>query len=212
MLRSHRTIIGLSVLLPVVLLTGCSRAESKTLNVPFVAQSPYEVWDAVHEDACEEMSLIMVQHYLNNEPLTQSGAEVELQKMIAWEGENGYGIDISVSQIGEIAQKYSGDSYRVMDNVTADSIKAEVAAGNPVIIPASGRALDNPHFVGGAAFYHVLVVIGYTPDGFVTNEPGTQDGAKYFYKTDAFMAALHDWNGSRDNIESGPKKALVIEK
>ncbi len=96
--------------------------------------------------------------------------------MVAWEREHGYADDVSAVQLGVIAQGFYGYHFRVLSDVTAKSLRSELAAGNPIIIPVFGRALKNPFFSGESHFYHMLVVIGYAGDGFITSDPGTKRG------------------------------------
>ena len=200
------------LLLGTGLLGGCTQKPSVLLDVPFAPQSPYANWDALHEEACEEMSLIMVHHFLAATPLSLSGAEIEVQQMVAWETANHYGVDVSAKELGAIATALYGYRARVLTDVTAEKLRLELSRGNPIIIPAAGRALENPHFEGRNPFYHMLVVIGYSGDSFITNEPGTKDGAQYAYPAALLMDALHDWNGVKEQIATGPKNALVIER
>src|SRR3990172_1100789 len=37
------------------------------LDMPFLVQAPFAVWDPLHEDACEEASLIMVKHFFHKD-------------------------------------------------------------------------------------------------------------------------------------------------
>lgn len=189
-----------------------SRPESLLIQVPFSPQAPFAVWDALHEEACEEMTLIMVHHYLTGTPLSFADAEKELQQMVAWESAHGYGVDVSVAELGAIANSIYGYNFRILNDVSAESLRRELAAGNPVIIPAYGRALGNPYFSGEGPFYHTLVVTGYNSDGFITNDPGTKRGEQYWYASDVLISALHDWIGVKEKTPLGPKNALVIEK
>lgn len=132
--------------------------------------------------------------------------------MVAWHRENGYADDVTAQQLGEIAVALYGYRVRVLTNVTADSLKRELMNGNPVIIPVAGRALKNPFFSGEGPFYHMLVVTGYNDSGFITNDPGTKQGEKYWYATDVLMNALHDWTGVKEEIATGAKNALVVER
>jgi hypothetical protein len=210
---THRLIsIGCALLLGAGLLSGCSNKAAVLLDVPFAPQSPYANWDALHEEACEEMSLIMVHHFLAGTPLSSADAETEVQQMVAWETANRYGVDVSVAQLGAIATALYGYHARVLANVTANTLRSELSRGNAIILPVAGRELNNPHFEGQVPFYHMLVVIGYSGDDFITNEPGTKDGAKYVYSTDVLMNALHDWIGVKEQIATGPKNALVVEQ
>lgn len=158
------------------------------------------------------MSLIMVHHYLADIPLSISDAEVEVQNVVAWERQRGYPDDVTATQLGEIAKSLYGYKVRVLTDVTADTLRLELTKGNPIIIPAAGRALHNPYFSGEGPFYHMLVVIGYNDDGFITNDPGTKQGSQYWYPTDVLMNAVHDWTGVKEEIATGPKNALVVER
>ncbi len=150
-------------------------------------------------------------HFLEGTPLSLSNAETEVQAMIAWESANGYGYDVTAAELGEIAKSQYGYRARVLTNVTADMIRKELAAGHPVIMPAAGRTLGNPYFSGAGPWYHMLVIIGYNDKGFITNDPGTRRGEKYFYATDVIMNAIHDWTGVKEEIETGGKTVLVVE-
>lgn len=188
-----------------------SRPESLLIKVPFAPQAPFANWDELHEEACEEMALIMVHHFLEGTALSMNDAEADVQSMITWERENGYADDVSSKELGDIAMALYGYRVRILTDVTADMLRDELARGNPVIIPAAGRALKNPFFSGEGPFYHMLTVIGYNDDGFITNDPGTKQGEQYWYSTEILMNALHDWTGVKEQIASGPKTALVIE-
>jgi hypothetical protein len=186
--------------------------ESLLIQVPFAPQAPFAVWDPLHEEACEEMALIMVRHFLHGSSLSLQEAETEVQALVAWETENGYGYDVSAKELGDIASAFYGLRYRVLTNVTADTLRAELAAGNPVLIPAAGQTLGNPYFSGAGPLYHMLVVTGYTKDGFITNDPGTKRGEKYFYSEKILVNAIHDWTGVKEEILQGAKTALVVER
>jgi hypothetical protein len=98
---------------------------------------------------------------------------------------------------------------RVVHDVTINSIKTEIAAGRPVIIPAAGKVLPNPNFKDGGPNYHMLVVKGYDANGFITNDPGTRLGENFRYTYDALINAIHDWDPT--NILNGQKAFLVFD-
>lgn len=190
--------------------------EVTPLPVPFTVQAPYGEWDAIHEDACEEAAMIMVKHYLDGTELSTATAEANIQEMIAWQTQNGYGIDVSAQEMVDIAKAYYGLNGRVRSDVTVETIKEELAAGNPVILPVAGRELENPYFSGEGPWYHVLVVIGYNEgwlgDTFITNDPGTKRGAHYEYPAQKLVDAVHDWTGVKENIRDGAKAMAILER
>lgn len=186
-----------------------------TLAVPFAPQAPFANWDELHEETCEEVSLIMVRHFLSGESLSEQKAEDELQELVSWMTDNGYGWDVTVSQLAEVAEAKYGLDARVITNVTIDKIIAELSAGRPVIIPAAGRELGNPYFSGAGPWYHMLVITGYKKGAFgarfVTNDPGTKRGAGYEYDANVLFSAIHDWTGVKEETNTGPKNVLVID-
>lgn len=182
-----------------------------TIKVPFTTQAPLVNWDAVHEEACEEASLIMVHHFIDKTTIiSKESAETEIQDLLTYESENNFAVDVTVKELNEIAKGYySLNKGRVVTDATIDKIKAEIAANRPVIIPAAGKLLGNPNFQNGGPKYHMLVVVGYEGDEFIMNDPGTRKGENYRYKQDILFTAIHDWN--KDDINKGAKNFLVFD-
>ncbi|MFA6039083.1 MAG: C39 family peptidase [Candidatus Peribacteraceae bacterium] len=186
-------------------------AKSLRIAVPFSPQAPFANWDPLHEEACEEMSLIMVTRYWQNEPLTRQQAEESLQALIAWETDHGYKEDTTAEETAQIVRDYFGMAATVRTDVTAETIKEELRNGRPVIIPAAGRDLGNPFFSGEGPWFHMLVIIGYTEDGaFITHDPGTKRGENYLYDEETLLSAIHDWTGAKESIREGRKAMVVI--
>ena len=160
--------------------------------------------------------MLMVVHYLNGTPLNPTIAEQEIQDLVSWEHANGYGDDVTAAQMAEIAKAKFGLRARIRTDVSTDAIKEELAAGNPVIVPAAGRDLGNPYFSGEGPWYHALVIIGYKPGWFgdyiVTNDPGTRHGQQYTYRVQTLLNAIHDWTGVKEEIRSGRKAMVIIER
>ncbi len=115
----------------------------------------------------------------------------------------------TVAQTGIVAEQlYGYNRVKVFTNPTIDQIKAELAAGHPVIVPAAGQQLGNPYFTAPGPVYHMLLIRGYTADGFITNDPGTRRGEGFVYAFDDLMSAMHDWNAQ--DINQGQKAVLVV--
>jgi hypothetical protein len=185
--------------------------KSMMIDVPFQPQAPFATWDALHEEACEEMSLLLVHHVQQGSSLSQAQAEEELQALIAWETEHGFAHDVSVGQLATIAERYFGYQTRVIDDPTAEDLRRELSRGNPILFPAAGRLLRNPFFSGEGPAYHMIVLIGYDERGFITHDVGTKRGEQYWYSTETIMNALHDWTGDKETIEQGEKRVMVVE-
>ena len=186
--------------------------EAITLTVPFTPQAPFADWNPPYNEACEEASLIMVEYYLQDIPLSRSKADLEIVRQYHWQTDNGYPIDINASQLAEVARNFYGRQAKVYDEdqVSLSNIKRLLAGGFPVIIPAAGQMLGNPNFRGAGPPYHMLVITGYDENGFITNDPGTRNGEHFRYSYDTLMAAIHDWMGTKETIGQGPRAMLVI--
>jgi hypothetical protein len=190
-----------------------------TLAVAFAQQAPYGNWDALHEEACEEASMIMVNKYFVHQSLNETIMETEIQKLISWEGDNGYLVDLTAQEAVDILNNHFGLKARLSTEVTADRIKYELSQGNLIIIPAAGRLLGNPNFKQPGPIYHMLVIKGYNNSEFITNDPGTRKGNSFKYKYNQLINAVHDWNhelaegGMTDaEMAMGRKVMIVVEK
>jgi hypothetical protein len=183
------------------------------LDVPFTSQAPFAVWDEVHQETCEEASAYMVAAYYAGVTgrIDPETADKELLRLVALERERfGYFEDTTAAETAALIADAYGLRAEVELDPTADDIRAHVAAGRPVIVPAAGRLLGNPNFTGEGPPYHMLVIRGYVGDRFVANDPGTRRGEAYVYSEAVIMNAIHDWTGSLDTIESGQKAVLVV--
>lgn len=182
------------------------------LDVPFTAQAPFGVWDALHEDACEEASVIMASHFVLKKSIPDAAyADAEIKKIVDWEDKNfGFSKDTNAEKTAEILQKLYGlKNAEVKYDITLDDVRAAVGQGYPVILPLYGRGL-NPYFRVPGPLYHMVVVKGYTKRGqFIVNDPGTKRGKDYVYDGAYLMDRIHDWN---DGDVLNGKKAMIIVK
>lgn len=185
--------------------------EKVLLNVPFLSQAPFQKWDALHEDACEEASLIMAEYFLDGKKfVSKEQGEKEIQSIVSFEKNNKYELSITLDELNQIAEKYYNlKTGRVEKNITINDIKKELAFGKPVIVGAAGKVLPNPNFRNGGPNYHMLVVVGYDQNGFITNDPGTRLGEGFRYSFDDLYNSIHDWN--EKNILNGGKNYLVFD-
>jgi len=183
--------------------------EKFDLEVPFGTQSPFAVWDDLHNEACEEAAMIMAVKYLKNEKLDKQIMEDEIQAMIKWEEENGYEVDLHASEAVEIFKDYFGLNAWVEREVTVESIKKELAIGNLIVSPHIGWELDNPYYKE-ASSYHYLVIKGWTRDEFITNDNGTRRGEGFKYSYDTILSSMHDFN--EGDVENGERVMIVVGK
>jgi len=182
------------------------------LLVPMVYQAPFAVWDAVHDDACEEAAILMIQAYMNGESeLTREEMDRRILGVVDHEMEVlGYFESTDAATTADIRREYLGlASVKILPVNSIDDVKAQIAAGRPVVLPASGKALRNPNFRGGGPVYHMLVAKGFKPGQIITNEPGTRLGADYLYDEQLLFDAIHDWNDG--DTPNGAKVMIVVE-
>ena len=187
--------------------------EKYLLDMPFYSQAPLSKWDAFHEEMCEEASILNAGLYLEEKKLTKDQFEAELQKIQNIEKkEVGEWESTTISQTKKWADVYFGGNLhiKIIENPTIDEIEAEIAAGNPVVVPLAGRDIGNPNFTPPGPIYHMLVVKGYDSQNFITNDVGTRKGSSYTYRKDVIMKNIHDWN--EKDIHLGTKKVLVLYK
>lgn len=180
-------------------------------RAPFLSQAPFQKWDALHEDACEEASLIMVKYSIDNKySISPEKGEKEIQALVGFEKENKYGLSITLDELKDVAEEYYGmENGRVEKNMTIADIKKELAEGRLVIVGAAGKILPNPNFRNGGPNYHMLVIKGYDEKGFITNDPGTRLGENFRYGFSDLYKSIHDWN--EKNILNGEKNYLVFD-
>lgn len=179
------------------------------IKVPFSPQAPFADWSEPYESACEEASIIMVEHYLDKTDLSRDQMKQEIDAAVAWQVENwGSHHDLDASETLKLAQNYFKLSGQVINKPTTDDLKKLLAKGEPVLVPAAGRKLGNPNFRGAGPEYHMLVLIGYDDSQgiFITNDPGTRNGERYIYKYDTFIQSI---SGPKEDME---KKVLVLSK
>lgn len=194
----------------------------KNLAVPFTSQAPAAKWDDDHQEFCEEASILMVGRYYQQRDIADAAdAEQGLQALKRWQLEHfGYYYDTTAAENAEILAGVYGLKTELLVDPTIAQIKAAIAAGHPVIVPAAGRELGNPNFTAPGPIYHNLVIRGYTKDGkFITNDPGTRKGKQYVYAQSVVMAAIHDWvpkeprtTARNGDVAKGRRVVLIVTK
>lgn len=182
-------------------------------DLEFTSQAPFAVWDHLHNESCEEASLLIAYAWANNLVLNPQMAETELKKIVEWEkGKFGFFESTTAEQTAEMAREFYGLKVDLLRNPTTEEIKKEIVEGRLVVMGMAGRLLGNPHFKAPGPIYHMLVIKGYDEKGFFTNDPGTLYGKSYYYTYATMMKAAHDWTGVEEEIYTSPAVALVISK
>ncbi|MBI4992972.1 MAG: C39 family peptidase [Candidatus Magasanikbacteria bacterium] len=187
-LKSTAIIIGLFLFLPNSVLA------IKNLPVPFTSQAPYGNWNQPWQDTCEETAILMVDNFYNNKKLSdKSVAKQEILRILNIKN-NGYGksLDENAEQMATLINDFLNWEATIIENPTIEQIKTQIDVGQPVIIPAYGKALKNSRFRNGGPEFHTVVISGYDDDKkqFITQEPGTRYGLDFRYNYDTLMKWL----------------------
>lgn len=104
-----------------------------------------------------------------------------------------------------------GITVRQIKNFTEKDLKKALARHQVVLLPINARLLGNTTYATTGPFYHMIVVRGYTPDGFIVNDPGTERGNSMRYSFDTLQKAAADWNHSAKTMDlTIIKIALVL--
>ena len=183
------------------------------LTVPFTCQAPFADWDDLHNEACEEASIIMLHHYLQATDLTPRQADQEIISLVDWQKENWGGHnDLSISKVAQLLTDFYGyDNVQVKYQFSLDDIKQELVLGHPVIIPVAGRQLPNPYYKTPGPLYHYLLIRGYKNGQFITNDSGTKRGKGFVYQQEIVWQVIHDLPiGGKEDILLGQKAMLVV--
>lgn len=197
-------------------------------QVPFYVQSPFALWDDLHNEACEEASLLMAESWLKDEILSREELDQKIKEAVAWQEEIWGGhFDLSAKRTVELAQRHFGLEKIYYTSLSSISeIRKQLSEGNLVILPTAGRILNNPYYTSPGPVYHMLVATGYNSKGIVTNDPGTRRGESFLYPEDRLWLSIHDWpfaleeghpNLSKDEKakiveEQGAKIMIVVKK
>lgn len=189
------------------------------LRPEFGSQAPFGVWDELHEESCEEASMIIVDSYVMNKPLNAHVMEQGIIDLTNWEKLNGYLPDLTAAETRQILIDYFKIKAELIENPSVEVLKKTLKSGKLIIVPAAGRLLNNPYFQTPGPIYHMLVIRGYdeTKKEFITNDPGTKHGEGFRYKYDVLLNALHDWNHelalhemSKADMLRGAKVVVVV--
>ena len=191
------------------------------IKVSFASQAPLGDWSMPYQEACEEASMIMAARYFKNEKLDASIMDQEILKVVKWEEDNGYPIDLTAGQTAEVLQKYFGLGASLNKTVSETEIKKKLVAGNLIIVPLAGRDIGNPFYHQPGPLYHMLLIRGFNEDEFITNDPGTRRGEAYRYLYGDLLWAVHDWVGGvrefqdprpEPDMRTGARVMVVVEE
>jgi len=195
-----------------LLLAGCGKPTppppQANVDVPFTSQAPEGNWAEPWQNACEETSIYMISSFYNDDPIKRDEAVKKIREIFKVKHEN---FEVSRDESLATMQQLIKDlelpwSAEIVTNPTVDDLKAELAAGRPVIVPVYAPDLNNFNYK-----YHVMVLTGYDDkDGvFIVNDPGTRGGEGKRFKYDFFMEAIHDLDAKE--VSEGSRSVLFTK-
>ncbi len=184
-------------------------------DAPFTVQAPFGEWvDPLFQNACEEASLVMAAYWISGKPLTKEIAKREIVALSAFEKKwLGHSVDTSAEDTLKLFKDYYGIvSGEVHADIGTPDIRAALASGAIVIVPADGRKLRNPHFTQPGPTRHMLVIIGYDAitKEFIANDPGTKHGAGYRYPEKTLFEAILDYPTGDHLPIKIPRTAMIV--
>lgn len=184
-------------------------------DVPFTSQAPGGEWVEPYKEACEEASALMaVRFFLGGHfSSVQEADDLIVRYATANKETLGYAVDQTVAQVAELIALQAPElETEILENPTQDTIMEALRDGGIIVMPAAGRQLGNPYFQNPGPYYHMLVLRGFTDDGYViTNDPGTRNGEAFVYSWETILSSNHDWNPGGD-IENGARRMLIVKK
>ncbi len=186
------------------------------LTVPYINESPDNLWTGPWKNACEEACITMVDKYYYGK---SSVSIPEAKEMMAalFDAQNelwGGNANSDAARTAELIDDNTIYNATIIEKPTISRIKKELRQNRPVIVPVYGFDLHNENipFVPAprGTSYHMLVIIGYddTTEEFITNDSGdTKEGPNHRYGYDLLMNAIHDYSFVTKQAD-GPARAI----
>jgi hypothetical protein len=151
----------------------------------------------------------MIERYLRQAPLTLQEMDAEILRMVRLQEERyGFYRDSNTAETARVAEAfYPYLSARVVYDITAEDIRAALAAGSPALVLVDGQRLGNPFYQAPGPPRHTLVIKGVRGNSFITNDPGTRRGKDFVYPIERVMGALVDYDGG---TQGTGKRSMIL--
>lgn len=189
---------------------------SVLLPVPFTPQAPTANWDELHNEACEEASIIMAAAYFAGDTrsvIPPSEVEAQLTTLTEWQQKHfGYYLDSNAEETARMIREVYGLKARLIRNFSESDIKHALANDELVIAMLAGRKLDNPYYRAPGPEYHVIIFRGYTSTHLISNDPGTRRGAGYKYTFATIDNATAEWDHAIEGIDESKSVIVVVSR
>jgi hypothetical protein len=191
-----------------------SKNEDLNLPIPYTTQAPDGNWD--NNENCEEADLVMTNAYLHGNHsslLNPKDVQSEIKRTLDWENINlGHSANTGSEEIARMAKEIYNLDAKILNDYSEDDLKNALQKHDPVILTLRGQALGNPNYIEPGPPYHVILLRGYNSKGFISNDPGTNDGKNYVYSFAILKNASVDWDSSKNSIDPSKKPAILISK
>lgn len=186
------------------------------LPVPFTPQAPTANWDKLHNEACEEASVVMAYEYYNNNHNSKLDAifvEQEITKLTEYQNRTfGYHLSTNSEETAKMLTDVYNLNTKILYEFSEENIKNELAQNRLILFPANGKLLNNPNYKLPGPPYHMLVIRGYTETEIITNDPGTRKGENYSYTFETLYDANGNWNHDIEKVDTARKNIIVVWK
>lgn len=171
-------------------LSALDPPDSAFLSVPFVSQFYTLNGNSCGSGSCGPASLSMCSAYaLGRGPSTQ-----DIVNVWSFLGRDTCGNDMNGTSLTELASAANGWPFSLShvysSTLTVDGLKAEIAAGRPVLVHVTaGYLTDRPYGYSGG---HYIAAIGYDPNYIICNDPGSSSGNSRYYTISDMTKAMAD--------------------
>lgn len=186
------------------------------LSVPFTPQAPTANWDELHNEACEEASVLMANAFFKGDTrstLPASEAEREIDKLTEWQQDKlGYYLSIDAEETVRMIEAVYGLQAEVVTDFSEGTVKRALTENKLVLAPVNGRLLGNPYFQQPGPIYHMFVIKGYDQKSFIVNEPGTKRGQDYRYTWQTIKNAIGDYDHKKKETDPNKPAIIVVSK
>ncbi|MDP2090752.1 MAG: C39 family peptidase [Candidatus Gracilibacteria bacterium] len=199
-------------------------------NVKFIAQAPLQTKENwfINYESCEEAALLMSHFTINDMYYDKNVANEEINKLNYYQefvlgternkihnpqSKQLYIRDITIQEIHTLAKLYYGytdENSHILNNPSIETIKHLVSNDYILIVPSYTKTLANPNFNLLTNSYHVINIIGYDENNFVTHDPGTSKGESYLYPFQNVLTGIKE-NGNDVLILEGNKNKGRID-
>ncbi len=191
-------------------------------DVPFTSQAPFSEWsDILYQEGCEEAAAIMAVAWARGKTaISPEDANTQILSIAEFEQREFWThIHASIYDIATTMSDYLWFSdHTIVENISKSELIQYLRDRHIVMVPTSGRDLQNIYYTPPGPRNHIILIIGYDPisNEFITNDSGTKNGASYRYNEDLLFDAIGYYTTSATDsgslVDTTRKSAIIITK